>query len=425
MREAAEARKAMGNSRGMAFVSVLILMVFLVPIVSVFMKRAITQSDLNTKERQIKTARALSNNVLVDFMRQFSQDHYDGHYDAAALARAEVFYDVGYSTVTVQADPDNHTLFIRALGKYGSNSANPNSIKRLAGLIQFVSDLTRFGTMINGPFGISAGNVTYTGGLWFNGALNITGGNVTFNGGPVISNGNHTGVGSTVRNCDVYYQGTASGGTFNGARYNFVPPVQWPTINTAYYSLHYNHMTASDQTWQFNVVGGSGTFSVVSSTVVVTIPPTGAILFAQNCNLTLRGTVQGRVTIVCSGTAGSPSQGNVTIDDNFVYANGTNSASARDSIAVMATNRITFSRTGADLTVNGIYFVEQGTLNISLSGSAGRVFNLNGVRCSGISINPGNSFSGGRNLTYDPNLALYPPPGLPEKPVLVMWQLEG
>lgn len=415
----------LADRRGMAMVTVLILMVFLLPIVSTFLKRALTHNILNTKDRQNKTARVLSNNVLVDFMRQFSQDHYDGHYDATALARAESFYDVGYSSVSLIADADNHSLFVRAIGKYGKNSSDPAFTKNLTGLIQFVSDLTRFGTMINSAFTISGDNVNYTGGMWFNGNLNVTGANVTFNGGPIISVGNHTGNGSTVRNCDVYYQGTASGGTFNGTNYNWVPDVSWPTINTAYYQQHYHYKTNAAQTWLFSVVGGIGQFAVVGTTVVVQIPPTGAILFAENCNLTVRGTVRGRIVIVASGAAGSATQGRVTVDNNLVYANGTNSASIEDSLAVMAKNQIIFTRTAADLTVNGIYFVEQAGSNITLTGSAGRTFNLFGVRCSGISLSPANSFSTARNLIYDPNLVKYPPPGLPEKPVLVSWRFSS
>jgi hypothetical protein len=417
--------RPLGNQRGMAFVTVLILMVFLIPIVSTFVDRALTHNILNTKERQSKTARVLSNNVLVDYMRQFSQDHYDGHYDAAALARAQVFYDVGFSSVSITPDSDNHTLFIRAYGQYGADASAPKTTKSLSGLIQFVSDLTRFGTMINSAFTISAANVNYSGGMWFNGNLSITGANVTFNGGPIISVGNHTGVASTVRNCDVYYLGSATGGTFNGTKYSWVPDVNWPTINTTYYSQRYHYRTTAAQTWVFSAPGGAGQFAVVGTTIVVPIPASGAILFAENCNLTIRGTVRGRVIVVASGAAGSATQGRVTVDDNLVYANGTNSASAQDSLAVMAKNQITFTKTAADLTVNGIFFVEQAGSNITLTGSSGRTFNLHGVRCSGISISPSNSFSSARNLIYDPNLVKYPPPGLPEKPVLVSWRFSS
>jgi hypothetical protein len=271
--------------------------------------------------------------------------------------------------------------------------------------------------MINGTFDISGNNVTYNSPMWYNGALTISGSNVTFNMGPVVSVGNHTGNGSTVRNCDVYYSGTCSGGTFNGTNYNYTPPVQWPTINTVYYSQRYHYRTTTTRELAFSVVSGSGTFSVVGTTIVVVYPQTtGAIIFAENCNLTIRGTVRGRVTIVSSGTAGSTTQGCVTVSQNFRYANGLNVASAQDSIAVIAKNKITF--TANNQVVNGLYFVEQGTTNLSGTGTGS--FTLTGVRCSGLS----SSYSP-ITYTYDANLMRFPPPGLPEKPVLVMWRVEG
>ncbi|HOW26881.1 MAG TPA: hypothetical protein PK876_00050 [Elusimicrobiota bacterium] len=407
------------NDRGMAMVTALIIMLFVIPLVGTFLTRAINEHEANVKDRQIKTARVLANNVLVDFMRQFSQDHYDGHYDSTSLARCEAFYSVGYSTVSIEADTNRHTVFLRALGKYGQDSSNPKFTKKITGLIQFISDLTRFGSMINGAFTITGSNVIYTGGMYTNGAMTISGSNVTFNGGAVISNGNHTGSGTTTHNADVYYLGSCSGGTYNGARYSYVPDVDWPTINTTYYSQRYHYRTTANQTWNFSVVGGSGTFNVVGTTTVVTIPASGAILFTENNNLTVYGTVRGRVIIVCSGTLGSTTQGCITVSGNLRYANGTNLASAQDSLALMAKNRITF--TAPNIVVNGIYFVEQaGTTQLQGTSSGTGSFSLYGVRCSGLS-----SYYSSALFQYDPNLVQFPPPGLPEKPFLVMWRVEG
>ena len=86
----------------------------------------------------------------------------------------------------------------------------------------------------------------------------------------------------------------------------------------------------------------------------------------------------------------------------------------------MARNCVSFNKTGADLLVAGVYFVEQGTSNMKANGSAGRRLLLYGVRTQGISLS---GFTGGVSLKYDANLRSYQPPGLPEKAYLVSWNL--
>lgn len=60
--------------RGSAFIQVLILLVFVVPLILFFLKSAARQNKSALQERQIKESRALTTNVMVDFMRQFSQN---------------------------------------------------------------------------------------------------------------------------------------------------------------------------------------------------------------------------------------------------------------------------------------------------------------------------------------------------------------
>ena len=71
-------------SRGSAFVNVLILMAFVVPLVLLFLKSAARQNKSALQERQIKESRALTTNVMVDFMRQFSQNQTASYLDASA-----------------------------------------------------------------------------------------------------------------------------------------------------------------------------------------------------------------------------------------------------------------------------------------------------------------------------------------------------
>ncbi len=405
------------NNKGMALVTVLMILFFILPVTLVFLNYATHHHRTTTQERQIKTARSIANNVLVDLMRQFSQSYYENRYDWDYIRRGESFYKVGFSSVSMIADSINHSLYVEALGKYGQDPSHPLFQKRLHALIQFVSPWTDFGTMINSNFTTSASNVTYTGKFWINGNYSVTGTNVRFLGGPVYVSGNVSGGASVVIDGDLYYGGSSAGNvTVTGTKYNFMPEMTYPTVNTSYYAANYNYQLTTNSTIVFN---SNGTFTVVGSTTIA-IPQTGFIIYARNCNLTIRGIVRGRVTIVAAGTGPN---GVITVNDNLVYANGTNSASINDSLAVVSTNRINFSKIGTDLTVNGVFNIS-GTNNFTLTGSSGRVFRLYGSRNKGISMSPSTSFSGGRLIEYDINLNRFPPPGLPEKPYLVTWHMK-
>jgi len=404
------------NNKGIALTTVILFTIVILPVVVTFTQLSMqTVKNVQAEKRQ-KSASELANNAIVDYMRQFSQSYYEDHYDFDSLNRPEVFYGVGFSSISFISDAVRHSLYIQAKGKYGQRASNPLSQKTLDALIQFFSDMTRFGTMINGPFGISASNVTYNGAMWINGSLSITGSNIVFQGGPLIVNGNIVGGSGATVNGDLYYSGTSAGNiTVLGNRYNFIPQLQWPKLNFTYYNAHYNYKTTVARTIVFN---SNGTFSVIGGPTI-TIPATGAIIYGENCNLNLRGSVNGRATVVAGGAAGSFTQGNITIDDNLTYVSG-NNASAQNSLSVLAKNTINFVKYGGNLTVTAILFTE--TSNFRLWGNTNYQFRLYGTRSSGMTFY-GNCFAAGRLLNYDPNLQIYPPPGLPERPMLVNWNV--
>lgn len=402
---------------GMALPMALILLLFAMPIGITFYQYAAQMLKSSMQEKRQMTAAWMANSVVTDYMRQFSQDAYNGHYDTDTLARPKTFYSAGFSTVTFIPDQVNRTVYLHAQGGYG-NVASPLARKILEVLIQFSSDLTQYGTMINGPFTISASDVRYEGGLWFNGNLKVTGSNVRFNGGPLVVSGNVSGAASVVLDGDLYYSGTSAGSiTVLGTRYNYTPATSWPKLDFAYYDAHYTYKATSNKTVIFNA---DGTFTVVGG-LTYTIPSDGAIIYGEDCSLTINGAVSGRISVVAGGPAGSSSKGHITVSDNLYYAGASSTtASASNSFAALATNKITFTKSGSNLLVVGIYFVEQGTSNMSLSGSSGKKFWLYGVRTQGISVS---GFTGGRYLIYDPNLRAYAPPGMPEKALLVNWNL--
>lgn len=405
------------KERGIALPMALILLLFAMPIGIAFYQYAAQMMKSSMQEKRQMTATYIANSVVTDYMRQFSQDAYNGHYDTDTLARPKTFYSAGFSTVTFIPDQVNRTVYLRAQGGYGK-PASPLARKVLEVLIQFSSDLTQYGTMLNGPFTISASNVSYKGGLWINGNLNVTGSNVRFDGGPLVVSGNVSGAASVVLDGDLYYSGASAGSiTVLGTKYNYIPATSWPKLDFVYYDAHYTYKATSDKTVIFN---SDGTFTVVGGQTY-TIPSDGAIIYGDDCNLTIKGIVSGRITVVAGGPAGSSSKGNITVSDSIYYAGASSTtASSQNSFAALASNKITFKKYGSDLLVVGIYFVERGTSNMRLQGSSGYRFWLYGVRTQGIYVS---GFTGGRYLIYDPNLRAYAPPGMPEKALLVNWNL--
>lgn len=415
-------RSEAGSECGQALVLALLLILLALPVGVVVCKYVNAVFLSSMAERRQKTAAQIANSALTDYMRQFSQDAYNGHYDPASLDRGEDFYSAGFSSITYVADEVNRTVYVRARGHYGS-ADNIQASKTLEALVQFQSDLTQYGTMVNGNFTISASNVSYDGGMWINGDLRVTGSNVRFNGGPLVVQGDLTGASSVVLDGDLYYSGTDDGDvTILGASHNYVPATTWPALDMSYYDAHYTYKTTVDRSVVFNA---DGTFTVVGDGTHA-IPPKGAIIYAEDANLEVSGAVNGRVTVVAGGSPGScsSSKGKVTVEDNLYYAGASSvTANASGSFAALASNCIRFDKSGQDLLVVGVFFVENGTSNMRLSGSSGRRFWLYGVRTQGISVSPGSSFNGGRYLTYDARLRAYPPPGLPEKALLVGWNL--
>ncbi len=401
-------------------VMALVILLVALPTAVYLYQAAVVSLRSAAAERRQKTASSLANGAVTDYFRQFSQDVYNGHYDAASLSRPKSFYSAGYSTVTFIPDETRRTVYLRAEGVYGTE-AKKVTTRVLEALVQFYSDLVQYGTMINGIFTIGASNVVYDGGFYVNGGLTVSGSNIRFNGGPVVVNGSVSGAASVVIDGDLYYSGASAGAvTVNGTRYNFIPSVTWPTLDFNYYDAHYTYKTTTDQTIVFN---STGTFTVVGGATFA-IPGDGAIIYAHTANLTSGGMVRG-LAIVGAGAAAAGScgsaTGKITVSDNVYYAGASSiSATSGASFAALARNCVSFNKTGADLLVAGVYFVEQGTSNMKANGSAGRRLLLYGVRTQGISLS---GFTGGVSLKYDANLRSYQPPGLPEKAYLVGWNL--
>lgn len=422
----------MGKRRGIAMVVVNLMILFLVPFVLYIALTSRAHLKSSLKEKQLKMSGSLASNILVDLMRQFSQNYYEGHYDTDSLSRNSAFYTAGFSEVHTEADAQNHRLYIQATGKYGRDSASPLADRDLYGAVQFISDLTDYGTLIDGTFTISASNVTYYGKWWITGNLKITGSNVTFMGGPLIVGGNLQVTGSNARiNGDLYYSGTLTGSPYvSGTSYNFYPTdMSYPSIKSTFYQVNYNYKLTADRTLRFNAHPSSSTFSIIDTTITVPVTESGMVIYGENVNLTVYGTVRGRVTVATSNTG---SKGKITVGLNNQSADllyydpltggTTTSAAAGSSFAALPSNGLTFqgktTSPYSDLTVCGVFF-DSGANNMTATGKSSKKLYLYGTRNKPIST----SF-GGSVFTYDNWLNNFPPPGLPERPLLVTWHIK-
>jgi len=369
------------NNSGIALVTVIFVMLIMIPTVLWLLPFVDTQVRLAQKEKQLKVASQIANDVIVDYMRQFSQNYYKGHYDIDSLARPKTFYEHGFSSVTVVPNSLEHTVYIKAKGSYATESEyKVLADKEVSALIKFISDMTDYGTYVNGTFTISASNVTYYGKWWITGDLGITGSNVTFRGGPLIVGGKITGGTGCKIYGNLYYGGSSKGSvTVYGNTYNFYPSdMIYPTIKETFYVTNSNYKITTNRTLKFEAYSSSSAFKIVGTTITVPIIESGMIILGENCNLTVYGVVRGRVTVFVKG---SGSYGKITVGLNndstgLKYYNnltgGTTTYSYYgNSFAAIATNGITFrgktTSPTADLTVCGVFF-DGSTNNMSASG---------------------------------------------------------
>ncbi|RLD17497.1 MAG: hypothetical protein DRI36_03600 [Caldiserica bacterium] len=412
----------------------LILIVFLSSLFLItgvyLVKTGIIEFKLAKSLERYQYATRLASDCITEIMRQFSQNPYEDHYSSENIERETSIREFGFTEVEIIPNRNIHTLFIEATGKYGEDPSFPETKRRLEIVIKFISDLTTYGTYLNGNFTTSASNVTYYGKMWINGNWKITGWNVKCVGGPVFVKGNITG--NLTIDGDLYYGGSkGSGIVVLGNAYNYFPLGDFPTLDTEYYKIHYNYkfthsdaLPTEDPWWEtlkyvridFN---SDGTFTVNGSSTY-SIPEEGCIIYGENTNIRVSGTVKGRVTVMVSKT--SYGRGVIKVRGNLNYANGTHYASSDCSFAALAKGGIRFrglSKSG--MQVHGVYFYDTTSGYMYASNKYWKgTFSLYGTRNRGIYI----SRFRGSTIEFDPYLDMYPPPGLPERPNLTSWKFK-
>jgi len=422
------------RNNGIVLVYVVLLLVVGSIIMYSAMSRNLQTYKFSVIDRQIATAASYASNAVTDLMRQLSDNPYKDHYSTESIEIPNAFYEGGFSEITIIPDDNIHTLAIEAAGYYGDKE-NPQITTNLSAVIKFISDLTTYGTYLDGNFTTSASDVEYRGKMWINGTWSITGSNVSCAGGPVFVKDNvSVGWGKSLTiNGDLYYGGSIdSGVTVTGNAYNYFPLGDYPTIDTDFYEAHYNtKFTAADHWYSGYPSSGwgwwqtetdyadlefisDGTIAVNGGAQTISIPSSGLIIYGENCNIRIRGTVHGKVTIVAD---------TIKVRDGISYANGTHHASNEDSFAALATESMYwYTEEDSAMELHGAYFLDSTSeyIEAEKEGWGSVPLNLYGTRNRGITTRGFSSST----LEFDPYLDRYPPPGLPEKPKLIKFNMK-
>ncbi len=447
------------RSAGSVLLYVMFIALFVFPVLLVLTKRAITQNRLNVKDWQQKSARGLALNVPFDYVRQFSQRPFIDYGDIAQFNRPELFYSVGFTTVTFHLNAADHSVYLRALGKYGSNPNAPKSVKTLDSVIKFSSDLLLYTKAYpRASFTFSPGTTGIMQGGWFSRGLHILAGATPFfNGGPVVIDGEVDFPGSPTFSADVYYSDPTpnwGGANFiNGAvKYPFVFGITMPPSSPNYYLTYNtlntgNSVTPSSQTWKF----GYDISALPANRSYFTIeeeaghprhvyPEAGAILLAENTALFLEGPVHGRVTVVCTGN-GTPvgpaynimtGSKNVRVTGNVVigthsltYDHGSGlTADSTHAFMLMVSSQVVFAHADnfdAPINFSGVIYSwttgPYGKFWDAKNVGGPHSLTISGVDTAGLYYwwYPNSDMIN----VFDPGLARYPPPGLPETPRVV------
>jgi hypothetical protein len=442
----------------------LVILLFLLPLAVVLYNSSMVAMKSAVQEGQQKTSAQMAVDIVTDYMRQFANDPYNGHYDSASLGRPQTgLYANVISSISYVANPTAHTLYLNITAGLGNSMTAMTHPKHIEALIVFISDMVLYGSMFYNDPGLTEPNVSYGGPFAvFDGGFTEGGTGCTFTGPIIVGNGPVSMNGDTITG-NLYLQPAhypCIGGncpTVDGTTYNHVPTLIWPTINTTYYSANAAVTITAPSTITFTNPGGVGKFTVIPDATGVgttyTIPANGAIIYAQETHVVVNGTVNGLVTVVsysatveptpCYWSSNSPYDSTTTpgklsnsnpgsiIVSNYLEYPAASPTTATPGIAfsAVASNCIGFmgdAGTG-NLTVTGVYFV----LNPNWSTSRPAMWDdCNGSNCNHDTF----TFSGTRNapmmgvtafesggvfINYDPGLRLNQPPGLPEYAYLV------
>lgn len=445
-------RRVLWKKRGMATLSVILVLFFLIPLFLTLMSRIGMHNKHNYTDRAIRAKRLISTNFISDFLRQFSEDFRQDHYMRFWLDRSNIFaadpavynFTGGRTRIKINNDivaalnestvRSNHIFVMNSLGAFTSSGADYGG--GVETVISFRQTALRYALISSGTLNIGAGHpldgTTLTGGVWAGAPVSV-GGSLSISGGPLVARGDVgvTGALSLSADTTFYYSPSAVvSGVTGGLQTAYLPPestLDPGLYNLSYYETHYSTFVTADSTWTFYkqlgsnqcrfVNQGGGWFNVpISSTFT-------PILVVKDANLTLRthtgpglgGWGQGlsqRFTIVNIN-------GDVTIDGGWDYLDAANAtvvaqSSPSYSVSVLVGGDLHFTSTaGGTVNVVGFNYVAG---NTTLEGNAdvhlhGALYTDSGVI--------GHTAAQRLTITADPNLWANMTPGIPERAVLV------
>ncbi len=456
----------MRRDRGIALPLVLFVLMILFPLTMYFMHKSSGLARVMRHEKMGAAARRLGDNLAEDYLSQFSKGtgYYENHFSAAVLTRTRTFFEVGYSSVTVQGSPVARTVLIRARGDYGSDPAAPQKTRTLEAIFRFIPLIGQNLMSAPGAFNFGIPSMIVQGPVRADGDLIVSAANVTFNQ-PVVAGEAVSALGSSRFLSQVYY-GTTLAPAYNAVVYpagipiRDVPPGASFSIDRSFYQINSTTFSVGTSVWwEFRDNFGAGeyrsrwdanadhAFTVADPAAGpwTAIPAGGGIFYVDQAKTYVSGTVRGRVTIVCTSPGSDPlteiNRGVIEIvGPRFGYAVG-DLAGATQSIFAMSSRGYIFSQNTngpIDLVVDGAFYAE----SPSFTTPCGAGYGVWARRTAGA----GNAadrfvFTGSWNrmglcydlpastvaplFNFDPNLQIFPSPGVPEKAVLVSWRRVG
>lgn len=444
------------RDKGTALLYVVMLMFFLLPMLVILSSRLQVHGKHNLADRKIRIKRMVSDNLLADYLRQFSEDFRQNHYNKFWLDRGNLFlfnsedfsFNGATSRVKINSDISpvldegtvraNNIFVMNAYGAFKSDMSDLSVGEET--VIQFRQNALRYAfisTTMN-PLTIDAihplSGTTLTGGMWVGNNISVNTG-MNLNGGPLVALGDVSGGGGLTLSAGTtfYYSPTAVvTGVTGGTPVNYLPPETTlnpglTNLDLSYYETHYTTYVTVDSEWTFykKTASSQSRFKNQWSTqqdlpLNSTYP---LVLVVKNANLTIK-TENGSnwaswgkglyspVTIVVIG-------GNVTVDGPFHYMTPADipsfDSSPQATVAILADQNLIFKNTaGSTMDVVGYYYVKG---QVQLDGTAD--VHLHG----GLYTDSGNIVNTGATkrltITADPNMRKNTPPCIPEQAVLV------
>jgi hypothetical protein len=444
------------KQKGTALLYVMMLMAFLLPMLLVLSSRLEIHGKHNLTDRKIRFKRMMSDNLLSDYLRQFSEDFRQNHYSKFWLDHGNIFIataeDLGFTggstrlkvnsdvspLLTENTVRSNNIFVMNTFGAYGSDLSNLSAGEET--IIQFRQNALRYAFVsttlapitINGNHPLAG--TTLNGGAWWGGPINVTGG-WTINQGPFVAMADVNGGAtlSLIAGTTFYYSPSATvGGVTGGLQVGYLPPETalnpgLTNLDLSYYETHYTTHVTVDSVWTFykRTAAEQSRFRDQSG-VDFSLPVASSfpvILLIENANLTLKtengGNLSGwgkglyfPITIVAIN-------GDITIDGNFKYQDiadaPTTASSPKATLGILAGRNLIFKNSaGASMDVVGYYYVKgqvqlDGTSDVHLHGGlytdSGQIVNTGPVKHL--------------TITADPDMRKNTPPGFPEQAVLV------